>query len=435
MRPDRASPVANDGTFGRESREMSGQASTSSTNDDLGSAPARRRRASYGATIVIVVGVVLLLAGLGAGIVVQKYALGGGSTGPSSVTITETGSSLIFPLFQLWGPAYEKLYPNVNITATSTGSGAGISGAEAGTVDIGGTDAFINSSVASQYHLLDLATAISAQLVFYNLPGVSQHLNLNGTVLAMIYAGKITAWNDPLIQAANPGVNLPSNPIVPIHRSDGSGDTFMFTSLCYLSWGGWPYKYGTTVSWLSSSPGANGNSGMVTTLQNTHYGIAYIGISYEDQAVSAGLGYAALGTQAANLNGTNPANYVLPTPQNISQDANLGLQYLTPPSLAVSLILGGSPNAATSALRLGAGGTLPTAQFPTPYPDVNLENLLISTNPSSLAHSKQVVQFMWWALSYGNSAQQFMTPVHFLPLTPAVIGYDMAALENVPVGS
>lgn len=415
---------------------MSSSTSVPATNDDLSQGTARRRRSGYSIAVIAVVGILLLGAGLGTGVVLQKYVLaGGGGGGSNSVSITETGSSLIFPLFQLWGPAYEKLYPNVNISGASTGSGTGISSAEAGTVDIGGTDAFINTTVASKYHLLDIATAISAQLVFYNLPGISQHLKLNGTVLAMIYAGKITAWNDPLIQAANPGVTLPSNTIVPIHRGDGSGDTFMFTSFCYLSWSGWPYKYGTTTGWTSNSPAANGNSGMVTTLQNTKYGIAYIGISYLDQASSAGLSYAALGDQAANVNGTNPANYALPTPQNISQDANLGLQYLKPPSLAVSLILGGSANAATSGLSLGAGGTMPSSEYPTPYPIVNLENLLISDSPSSQSHAKQVVQFLEWALSYGNDATQFMTPVHFLPLTPAVVGYDMAALQGVPVAA
>lgn len=414
---------------------MSGNTTTSNpANDDLSQVRSGRRARGYSGAILAVVAIALLIVGTGVGIATQRYVLGsGGGGGTSSVTISETGSSLIFPLFQLWGPAYSKLYTNANVVPASTGSGTGISSAEAGTVDIGGTDAYINSSVASHYHLLDLATAISAQLVFYNLPGISTHLDLNGSTIAKIYAGQITKWNDPTIAAANPGVNLPAQTIVPIHRSDGSGDTFMFTQFCYLSWGGWPYGYGTTVQWLSSSPGANGNSGMVTTLQNTQYGIAYIGISYKSQAVSAGLGYAALGDQAANVNGTNPANYVLPTPQNISEDANLGLQYLQPPSLAISLILGGVPGAIT--LTKGGGGTLPTATYPTPYPIVNLENLLISVSSASPSHMRDVVQFLEWTISYGQSASQFMTPVNFLPLTPAVIGYDMLALQGVSVSS
>jgi phosphate transport system substrate-binding protein len=415
---------------------MSGsQGTTTPSNDDLSTVRSGRRSAGYSGAVLAVVAVVLLLLGLGAGIAVQRYVLGGGSGTSSTVTISETGSSLIFPLFQLWAPAYHTLHPEANVVPTSTGSGTGISSAESGTTDIGGTDAYINGSVASQYHLLDIATAISAQLVFYNLPGVSGHLNLNGSVIAKIYGGAITKWNDPEIAAANPGVTLPDQSIIAIHRSDGSGDTYMFTQFCYLSWSGWPYGYGTSASFPTSGNvgTGQGNSGMVTTLQNTPYGIAYIGISYKTQATSAGLQYAALGDQAANVDGTNPANYILPTPQNISQDANLGLVNLQPPSLAISLILGGVPGAIL--LTKGGGGTMPTTANPTPYPIVNLENLLISTSPSSQSHMRDVVQFLEWSISYGQSNAQFMVPVNFLPLTPAVIGYDMLALQGVPISA
>lgn len=411
---------------------MSGNTKSPETNDDdLSAVRSGKRSRGYSGAALAIVAVLLLVVGLAAGVGIQRSVLGGGSS-TSSVTISETGSSLIFPLFQLWGPAYGKLHPNVNVVPASTGSGTGISSAEAGTIDIGGTDAYVNATVSTQYHLLDLATAISAQLIFYNLPGISAHLNLNGSVVAKIYSGQITHWNDPEIATANPSVSLPDQTIVPIHRSDGSGDTFLFTQFCYLSWSGWSYGYGTTVSWLSSSPGAQGNSGMVTTLGTTQYGIAYIGISYKTQATTAGLQYAALGDANANVNGTNPANYVLPTPANISADADLGLQYLQPPSLAISLILGGSPGATT--LTKGGGGTIPVAGT-TPYPIVNLENLLISVSSANPSHQKDVVQFLQWALSYGQSGSNYLTQVNFLPLTPAVIGYDMAALQGVSIAA
>lgn len=384
----------------------------------------------------IAIAVVLLLVGLGGGYALGNY-LGSRSSnssstsGSTSYTISETGSSLIYPLMQLWGPNFTKLYPNVQVSPQSTGSGTGISSAESGTVDIGGTDAYLLPSTAANYSLINVPVAISSQLVYYNLPGISAHINLNGTVLAMIYSGKITNWNDPMIQAANPSVSLPNLAIVPIHRQDGSGDTFMFTSMCYMSWAGWTYGYGTSVTWLSSSPSASGNAGMVTTLSHTTGGIAYIGISYESEAASSGLTYAALGTQAANLNGTNPANYALPTTANISADASLGLANLAPGSVAVSLILGGVPGATN--LQLGKGGTMPAAGT-TPYPDTNLEYTLIKTNPSDASKQKWVVAFLEWALAYGNSAT-YMNQVHFLPLTPAVVGYDMQALQAVTVSA
>ncbi len=404
-----------------------------SMNDSLSGGPKRRGRAVVGVGVAVAIAVVLLAAGFAGGYFLEKDLAPSGGSSTTSSTITETGSTLIYPYLNLLAPNFTSLYPNVAISPAGTGSGAGISGAEQGTVNMGGTDAYLLPSVAAQYNLINVPIAISSQLVFYNLPGLSvSHLNLNGTVLAMIWAGAISQWNNPLIQAANPGVSLPSTTITPLHRSDGSGDTFMFTSLCYLSWKGWSGGYGTTYSWKAGQPGYQGNSGMVTGLHSTPGGIAYIGISYLQSALADGLQYAALGDQAANVNGANPANYILPTPANISQDANLALQNLQPPSVAISLILGGVPGATN--LVLGGGGTLPTAQYPTPYPDTNLEYILISTHPANPSLQKYVVVFLQWAISTGATAPR-LASVNFLPLTPEVIGYDMQALSSVQVSA
>jgi phosphate transport system substrate-binding protein len=409
---------------------------TPGTTENLtGSLPKRSHRRTIGAGVAIAIAVVLLLVGLGGG-----YVLGHSTASSSStkVTITETGSSLIFPYLQILAPYFDANYSGVTLSPVSSGSGTGISSAESGTVDLGGTDAYLLPATASQYSLINFPIAISSQLAVYNLPGITSHLNLNGTVLAMIYEGTITNWNDPLIQAANPGVTLPNHAIVPIHRADGSGDTFLWTSLCYMSWSGWTHSFGTTITWPSGSVGATGNPGMVTTLTSTPYGIAYIGISYLSEIEAAsGLQYAALGDNNANYNGVvnatthaGQANYIMPTPQNISEDANLALQNLQPPSVAISLILGGVPGATN--LVLGGGGTNATTANPTPYPDTNLEYLLLSVHPSSASHQRWVVAFLEWSLAYGGT---YAPQAHFLPLTPAVIGYDMLALDAVPVSA
>ncbi len=422
---------------------MSGKSTPSGTGDSITGATPKAAVHPAGKGLVVALIAVVVIAAVGASFYYyeevflpnqHKGSSGKNNTtctsgcGPTAYTISETGSSLIYPYMQVLGPNFTKLYPNVQISPDSTGSGTGISSAEAGLVDIGGTDAYLDPANASKYGLINVPIAISAQLVYYNIPGFSGHLNLNGTVLAKIYAGVITKWNDPEIQAANPGVSLPSNTIVPIHRSDGSGDTFMWTSFCYMSWSGWTAGYGTSITWPAGQPGYKGNSGMVTGLQSTQYGIAYIGISYESEANAAGLQYAALGDQAANVNGTNPANYILPTPTTISEDANLGLENLQPPSVAVSLILGGVPGATD--LQLGKGGTMPTTTYPSPYPDVNLEYTLIKTSPSNPAKQFYVVQFLEWSLQAGGS---YAAQVNFLPLTAAVIGYDLQALNSVSV--
>lgn len=123
----------------------------------------------------------------------------------SPVTLAETGSTLLYPLFNLWGPAFHERYPNVTITAQGTGSGAGIAQAAAGTVNIGASDAYLSEGdMAAHKGLMNIALAISAQQVNYNLPGVSEHLKLNGKVLAAMYQGTIKTWDDPQIAALNP---------------------------------------------------------------------------------------------------------------------------------------------------------------------------------------------------------------------------------------
>lgn len=414
---------------------MSAQSPSGTPQSELISTPTRRGRRVVGTGAAIAIAVVLLLVGLGGGYVIGKTLSTGSNGSSTTVTITETGSSLIYPYLQLLSPNFTSLYPGVDLSPASTGSGTGISSAEAGTTDLGGTDAYLLPATAAQYNLINVPIAISSQLAVYNIPGITQTLNLNGTIASMIYQGAITTWNNPLIQAANPGVPLPSNSIVPIHRSDGSGDTFLWTSLCYMSWSGWKQGFGTTITW-PVGPGATGNAGMVTTLGSTPYGIAYIGISYlsEIQATK-GLVYAALGDQNANVNGVvnatthaGQSNYIMPTTQNVSEDANLALVNLQPPSVAISLILGGVAGATN--LQLGKGGTDASSLYPTPYPDCNLEYLLLSSHPSSNSHQKWVVTFLEWSLVNGA---KYAPSANFLPMTPAVIGYVTEALAQVPV--
>ncbi len=145
--------------------------------------------------------------------------------------MSETGSTLLLPLVSAWQVAYGTLNPKVLVTTSGTGSGAGISDAAAGSVDIGGSDAYLSPADISQHPGLEnIPLAVAALMVNYNVPGVTRPLRLSGKVLAGIYAGQITAWTDPAIRALNPNVALPSLKIVPLHRADSSGSTFLFTS-------------------------------------------------------------------------------------------------------------------------------------------------------------------------------------------------------------
>src|SRR5271169_6784833 len=299
----------------------------------------------YSQFAALVVAVPMMLAAAACGSTSTGGSAGTGATAgnpatspaTSKVALSETGATELYPLMNLWAPAYNAKYPNVSITTGSTGSGAGISQAAAGTVNIGASGAYLSDGdISAHKGLMNIALAVSAEQVNYNLPGVSQHLKLNGKVLAAMYQGTIKTWNDPQIAALNPGVNLPATPVVPLHRSDGAGDTFVFTQ--YMSkqdpdgWGKSP-GFGTTVDFpaVPGALGENGAGGMVTGCAETPGCVAYIGMSYLDQASQKGLGEA----QLANASG----KYLLPEAKSIEAEA-AGFASQTPANQVISLING-----------------------------------------------------------------------------------------------
>jgi phosphate transport system substrate-binding protein len=327
---------------------------------------------------------------------------------PSGGTVTETGSTLLYPLFNLWAGGYNTKYSSVTVQTAGTGSGTGISEAENGTIDIGASDAYLSPSVSqSNPDLKNIPLAISAQIVAYNVPGVLSHLKLSGKVLSAIYQGTITTWNNSQIASLNPGVTLPSTPIVTLHRSDSSGDTFLFTS--YLSKtdpSGWGAKigYNTTVPW-PAAPGAlgeNGNSGMVSGCKATPGCIAYIGISYLTQTLQAGLGYAAL----ANPKG----QYVVPTQQAIAAEA-AGFVNKTPANGTISLIYGNINNG---------------------YPIINYEYAIVSTNQSSSTSAKNIRSVLEWAINpkYGANSS-YLSQVNFQPLPSKVEAQSVKQILSI----
>ena len=396
-----------------------------------------------GVAVVVIVAIIAVVAGWGIGSYITPNK---GSSSTYGTTITEIGSSLVYPaVFYQWGPNYTAFNPKVLISSGPGGSGLGQSDAIAGLVDIGGSDAYLSNATTN--NLVNFPMAISSQLVYYNLPGVTAHLNLNATIVAGMYLGTITSWNDPMIQAANPGVSLPSTHDIPVARSDGSGDTFLITQYMYmgsLAWSNGGHAYGTAKisggTLASNILYANGNSGMVTTTaaSGSAGAVAYIGISYESEAAAHGLQYAYLGDNLANSasGGVDPANYIGPSPQNISYDANLALTKLhfAPPyanGLALVMILGAPSGGATDVVP-GAGGSNPTSAYPTPYPDVNLEYGLVKSTgaPGGSGHSWYVVQFLQWVITIGN-LPQYLDPVHFLPMTPALVADDYTLLGTI----
>ena len=142
---------------------------------------------------------------------------------PAQVTLAETGSTLIYPVFQIWAAEYPKTHPGVTVTAAATGSGAGVEQAISGAAQIGAFDAYMSDAqVRDNPLIINVPMAISAQTVNYNLPDLNgQNLKLDGRTLAGIYSGKIRSWDDPAIAAMNGGVKLPHNAIVPVPSREG----------------------------------------------------------------------------------------------------------------------------------------------------------------------------------------------------------------------
>jgi phosphate transport system substrate-binding protein len=320
------------------------------------------------------------------------------------VPLVESGSSLLYPLFNIWVASYTADHPGADITTTSSGSGAGIAQAIKGLINIGASDAYMSDSMVKKNPtMLSIPLAISAQAINYNVPGVAS-LKLSGPILAGIYSGKITMWNDPMIAAANPGVTLPAHVIIPIHRLDGSGDTFIFSQYLAASDPTWAstLKFGTTISWpaVSGAIGAKGNGGMLSALTANPFSIAYIGISYADKVAAASMGSAAL--QDAD------GEYVLPTSENISAAANSVLN-TTPADERISMIFAKGHNA---------------------FPIVNYEYAIVDSHQPAPAVAEAVRAFLTWSITEGNS-MSFLNQVHFLPLPPAVVTLSTAQIAKI----
>ncbi|HEX4093834.1 MAG TPA: phosphate ABC transporter substrate-binding protein PstS [Trebonia sp.] len=314
----------------------------------------------------------------------------------SDLTISETGSTLLYPLAKTWAAAYHQQHPGVTVSTAGTGSGAGIEDASDGKAEIGASDAYLSSGdLVTNPRLLNIPLAVSAQTVIYNVPDLpaGSHVQLTGNVLADIYRGSITRWNDQQIKALNRGLPLPGLTIVPLHRSDRSGDTFLFTSYLSTQDTNWDTSigYGTTANWpkVAGALAEKGSLAIVQRCAATPGCIAYNGISYLGQAQSANLGEAALANAAKN--------FTLPTATAINDSVNSFVS-LTPPNETISMIDGPSADG---------------------YPIVNYEYAVVSTSQPNAGVASAIRNFLRWVITTGNHSS-YLNPVNFQPLSPTV---------------
>jgi phosphate transport system substrate-binding protein len=310
-----------------------------------------------------------------------------------NVTLNETGSTLLYPLFERWIADYAGVAPAVSITAAATGSGKGIDAAISGEARIGASDAYMSDEQMQKNRgILNIPVAIGAQTVNYNVPGLNEKgLKLDGPTLAAIYSGKITTWDAPAIAAMNPGVALPHETIVPVRRAEPSGDTFVFTQFLDFSTQAWEYRvgYGTVVAWPDVAGGktATGNEGMVQALAATPYSVGYVGVSFRDAIAKAALGTAPLKNQSGQ--------FVLPSAETISKGAS-ELDPRTPADQRLTLVF-------------APGGQS--------YPLVNYEYVIVAARQDDPAVAAALRSFLLWTVSPdGGNAAKYLDAVGFIPL-------------------
>ena len=284
--------------------------------------------------------------------------------------ITGAGATFPAPVYTKWAEA-AKAATGIELNYQAIGSGGGQNQILNRTVDFGASDAPMDSAKLTEGRLLQFPTVMGAVVVIVNLPDVkSDEIKLSGDVLADIFAGTITKWNDPRIVALNPGVKLPSLAIAPVHRADGSGTTFVFTSYLSAVSPEWRSKVGanTSVNWPAGS-GAKGNDGVAATTHNTRGGIGYVENAYATQNHL-------VTTQLRNKAG----HFVAPSMANFSAAAASG-DWANAKNYAVNLI---------------------DQPGDTSWPIVSPTFIELPKDPKDPARSANVMKFFDWAYNKGD---------------------------------
>jgi phosphate ABC transporter phosphate-binding protein len=306
------------------------------------------------------------------------------------------GSTLVAPLLSQWQPEYNK-QAGVTVAYSAIGSGGGIAQITARTVDFGASDAPLSEDQSKEANgVVQIPWALAATTVAYNVPGVPSELKLSGPLLAEIFLGKVTTWDDPKIAASNPNVTLPALKIVPVHRSDSSGDTYAFTN--YLSHVSPEWKASVGTSTEVAFPGGiggKGNSGVGGAIASTPGAIGYIAISY---VLANKLDFALIANAAGNY----------PVPDVASIEAAAKTLKSVPSDNEVSIVD-------------------PPASAPGAYPISTFTYALVPLKSPKAATLKA---FLKWAITAG---QKFGPKLDFAPLPAEILSADettIARIEN-----
>jgi len=306
----------------------------------------------------------------------------------AKVLINAAGATFPYPIYGKWFDEFTKVDPDAQINYQSIGSGGGIRQFTEGTVDFGASDMPMTDEQIGKFkvHPLHFPTVLGGVVPTYNIPGVTQDLKFTPAALAGIYLGKTKKWNDPELTKVNPGVKLPDNEIVVVHRSDGSGTSFVFTDYLSKVSPEWKSKVGssTSVSWPVGL-GGKGNEGVSGIVKQTPYSIGYVELIY---ALQNKMAYGFL---------RNAAGAYLKADLNSVTDAAAGAAKNMPADFRVSI---------TNAPGKGA------------YPISTFTWLLIPSKIDDAGKKKAIVSFLHWMMTDG---QKYTASLGYAPLPKAVV--------------
>ena len=330
---------------------------------------------------------VLLTAGL----------LGGAATAQGQ-QINGAGATFPFPIYSKWFSEYNKLHPNVQINYQSIGSGGGIRQLTSQTVFFGATDGPMTNEqmLAAPGAILHLPTVLGAVVPVYHIEGVTAELKFTGPVLADVILGKITKWNDPALGKLNPGVRLPGDDIVVVHRSDGSGTTYIFADYLGKVSPEWKKRVGvsTALQWPVGL-GGKGNEGVSGLVKQTPGAIGYVELIYALQ---------------------NQIDY--------GSVQNLAGRFLRATIDGVTAAAAAAANAMPADFRV----SITNAPGDAAYPISSFTWMIFYENPKDKTAARTMVEFMKWALTDG---QAFTKALGYAPLPESVVKLEMEALKKI----
>ena len=314
--------------------------------------------------------------------------------------INGAGATFPYPIYSKWFAEYNKLHPNVQINYQPIGSGGGIRQVTNQTVFFGATDGPMTNDqlVAAPGKILHIPTVLGAVVPVYNIPNVTAELKFTGPVLADIYLGKITKWNDPAITKLNAGVNLPGSDITVVHRSDASGTSYIFVDYLAKLSPEWKTKVGvaTAVNWPTGI-GGKGNEGVAGLVTQSPGSIGYVELIY---ALQNKINYGSVQNMAGE--------FLRASVQSVTAAAAAAAAKM-PPDFRVSI---------TNAEGKGV------------YPISSFTWLLLYETPKDKAQAKMMVDFTKWALTDG---QKFCAELGYAPLPEPVVKLEMAALAKIKI--